>query len=855
MSDTPKLCANPCETCEKKGLPLLLTRYALMPSETNAPQLSGEIKAAELDKVPLGASARYGLRLLRSGYVYVFDEARKHWDEYFVTADGFLSKMPVRIRALKAQPKPATEFACARNGAAPLAGVITIRNPKHATDIWIAFSDVEWTDAVFMKHQDAEHRKQHMVCIKLSGGKVAPQPHTAPLEQVGQWVPEFKLPKAKAVEQFSHWCPHAYNSRSEQLKDFTQAIQTTRPEGGAAIVALHDPAGLAMEIAALMEVRKQIFVNHDSVVKPRMTAAAIASLEFSMKEQAKTAEILAGEELARRAEEGPGGYYPSNPALWGVGGDPVAAERWRQHTPAQLQKVADAKWREYTHDRTGKERFGAAASQAWLTSYNDSFKKFDAEQIAPLAQAHVAWLKHKCMVSYMSCNYDSADLASGSAYTATLAAMLKYTADKQPCHDLYVRWLKEGGEAPSNLLLRALSLNQTQFINKLKETDGAPLDVRAFPSDVVVDFFKDGFAKLPAGGKAALAGLLEATGGAVLSYFGAFADGKAPSRAAAAVAAAAGMQFTRLPVQGHRGKFVQSLMNAVYQLDPNLKANPNQLGKAVAAQVRLLEIEGVPMNNTDKRSWLVVLDKAAVKGAAAHNLSGDALAQQLAKAIHKPEDLPALKASSFRAVVASKGFDALGNFAIGVVQCVNITKLVGDYTQAMGHEKADARNRLIAGSVAIAGSFGEAVGGGLQAVGQGKLGNAPGLSTSRVPNALKFGGRLLGLGAGILVGIMDIMKGLEAVDKKDNGLARAYFFGAGLGIGLSIAFFFSSFLGPIGWLIVGLALLALLIVTVFIEKNKDNKVQEWLARCHFGKGADKYKTHAEEQEQLKLAFA
>ena len=77
MSAAPTMCQNPCETCAKAGLPILLTRYALMPKEINAPKLAGNLDAADLKKVPLGSSAHYGLRLLRSGYVYVFDEKRK----------------------------------------------------------------------------------------------------------------------------------------------------------------------------------------------------------------------------------------------------------------------------------------------------------------------------------------------------------------------------------------------------------------------------------------------------------------------------------------------------------------------------------------------------------------------------------------------------------------------------------------------------------------------------------------------------------------------------------------------------------------------------------------------------------
>ena len=50
-------------------------------------------------------------------------------------------------------------------------------------------------------------------------------------------------------------------------------------------------------------------------------------------------------------------------------------------------------------------------------------------------------------------------------------------------------------------------------------------------------------------------------------------------------------------------------------------------------------------------------------------------------------------------------------------------------------------------------------------------------------------------------------------------------------------------------------MIALLLVTLYIETHKDNKLQEWLMRSHFGSRADKYKTHTEEADQFKLALA
>lgn len=76
-----------CEFCDKKGLPLLLVRDAIAAAGSSAP-LSPALP------IELGASAAYYTkRLLRSGYVNVYDEARKRWEEYFITPDGYLFKL------------------------------------------------------------------------------------------------------------------------------------------------------------------------------------------------------------------------------------------------------------------------------------------------------------------------------------------------------------------------------------------------------------------------------------------------------------------------------------------------------------------------------------------------------------------------------------------------------------------------------------------------------------------------------------------------------------------------------------------------------------------------------------------
>ncbi len=852
MSQAPTMCENPCETCSKEGLPLLLTRYALLPSEAKAPKLAGQLDSPDLHKVPLGSTAHYGLRLLRSGYVYVFDEKRAHWDEYFVTTDGYLSKMPPRIRALKVQAKPRTEFQCARNGGAPLAGVITIRNAKHAGKVWIAFSDVEWTDAVFVAHQAEDHRKKHMKCITVAGGKLAAQPDTAPLEQLEQVLPEFKLPKVQALNSFGKWCPHAYNSRHGVAAALLQAANKVRPGGGAAIVALHDPVGLATEIAALMEVRKTTFMNHESVVTPRFAASSIASLESSVREQAKL-KVMADKEQNSAHMVAQGGVANLLPSFQ------RAVEDAAKVSAAELRLAADSTWKQYTHDRTGKPRFDHAGSQAWLNTYNEGLQRFDAQSIAPLAKAHVAWLKSRCMVSHLSCNYDSADRESGVAYTATFVELLRNTLDKQPSYDLYLHWLKEGDFSDNNLAMRAIGFNQTDLIDKLKAADAAPVDGRAFPTDAAAGAVAAFMEKMPPTANAQLMALLAGLSGPSLKYWNEFNAGKIGGKAAAAMAAVSGKQFVRLPIIGNKGQFIQAYMRELYRLDPEMRTKPNQLQAAIAKQVKLLEIEGVKMNGHSRLGWYVLLDKQALAGATSQNLSGQALADELVKAIRSPADIQKLdtaNAARFRNV-AFGGATALG----GVFMALNFTKLLEDVEKGMSHEQAEAKAKLWVGGIAMGGFVAEQLGSGLEKVGEARMRNMAGKLGAMAPRALQLAGRFAGFGTGVFLGIWDISKGVGEYQKGGYGLAIAYGASGLAAIGVSSAMFAVAMgwmaLGPLGWLVLAAGVLIWLVATYFVDALKGNPRQEWLFRCHFGaaKQPERYPDLNTHVEQYKRALA
>lgn len=851
MSDIPKMCKNPCETCEKKGLPILLARYAIMPSEAKAPQLSSMLKDAQVNNIPLGDHAQYSLRLLRSGYVYVFDEARNKWSEYFVTTDGFISPMPLRVKAASVCRTPATEFACARSGAAPLANVITINNPKHATNVWIGFSDVEWTDDTLDKHSAETYRQRHMQKVVVSGGKVYPQPHTAPLDKADSVVSEFKLDAATIKKHIEPWCSFPFNSRVAQVKNFKEAVQKAVPQGGAAVVALCDPVGVAMEIASLMDLRKLEFANAENQAKPHFAASTIAQLETSIKAQAKLGEILSGEELANQmlVDGGAANFLDSYKKQ---------VERVRNPTPAELQRAADRQWRTYTHTPAGTQRFDEAASKSWLNSYNDKLQKYDAEYIFPLAKAHAKWLNTTKLSEYMTCNFDEANLDSGVAYTKVCVDLLRHTTDKQPSYDLYLGWLNNGEFAAENLVMRAMAFNQKELIEKIKKADAAAVDSRAFPTDGVAAAVAAFMEKMPSTANVQLAGLFAGISGPTLKYWDDFNAGKVGPKAAAAMAAVTGRQIVRLPVVGNKGQFIQAHVKQLFRLDPNLKTNANQLQKAVAAQVRLLEIEGVPTQVKSKLGWYVLLDREIVANATTKKLEGQALADELAKAIRKPEDLQ--KIDLARSAKIRGGAYASATVLSGILMLWNYTKLLEDVENGMSHEQAEAASKLMAGKIAIAGFVAEHMGNGLEKLGEARLKNMMGRASAYAPRALQWFGRFAGFGVGVFLGLWDLSKWWDERAKGDpSGIAGAYFVSGAAGIGVATTMLFVGMgwvaLGPIGWVVLAIGVLIWLVAIFFVESNKDNKLQEWLSRCYFGAGSDKYPDITTHVDQYKRALA
>jgi len=351
-----------CEFCDKRGLPILLVRDAVAPAKAGAPL------APSLPIELSPGAAHYTKRLLRSGYVNVFDEARKRWEAYFVTDDGYFFKL---LQAPGVIPVvPSKPFNCPDEGHRAVASCITVPDPVNASKIWIGFSDVVWTEAVRKLHDDPAYRKRHMVEIDIKAalsGK--PHPHR-PIAQVSAVVAEYAMVPNSVKANFS-WAPFAFAIRHDGANRLQRECEALRP-GSALIVTLPDPAGIAQELACLMRRNAELFLASRPEDRRNLVASlAIDSIKEAVRTRSEHVEIFTAEKNANDQEKAnPLGHLLSQATR-------ERTKAMRNINQAQIKSSADREWKKYT------EKFDDEARKDWYGPFSKKLDAFDAVFIYP----------------------------------------------------------------------------------------------------------------------------------------------------------------------------------------------------------------------------------------------------------------------------------------------------------------------------------------------------------------------------------------------------------------------------------------------------------------------------------------
>lgn len=811
-----------CEFCEKKGLPIFPGRFAIAPRAAALPSASGKMLplGSEYSEIEVGAHAHYTVRMLRSGYLYMYNEALKRWSGWFVTEGGYF--MPFEPRQCVDPSYLKGREPCSREGHREISSCITVSSPKFATDVWLAFSDVEWTPRVLDMHDDAAYRARHMqkldVKALLQGSLPAGQP-VETLSKLAATVAEYADGGGARAMAFS---PVPWQSRAGRAQDVIDAAETLNP-GKGVIVALNDPAGIARDLDALMQHQLNSFMLSSDDRHELATHEAITSLERAVRTSAIAREDEAADALADQMATQPdlgmlfAGYRQEKL---------TRIEQMRTVTEEEARRVAEHAWAKY------REKFDEPAMLAWKQGFDARMQAFDAQRIVPLALAHSKWMRGTTLAAVMTCHYDDQDVVSGLAYALNIGMCIGSTQDKAACFDLYADWLNGSPADRRNLVLRALVLNQQRTAEQIDSATQASLDWRSLPFNSIVDAFAKSTDKVLKGQPDALGRVLVAPLlGPISKVLGEAVDGKLRP-AMVALGLHTRQAFFTVEVVGGKKAFRAALIRMLAKNSDRLPSR-NQLQRAVAAELRRLEASGVNLDGTQKKRFVLMVDPLMA------DLPPGASAQErahvMAARIRTPDDVEALRFAQWQQRVRNplaSGTKAAVPYAAALIMSVlqfnTMIKLMEDRNTAMAHQKVEADVRMCAGIAAFGGGVAETVGMGLKAV-EGRMVHAS--------RALGFfralasaGGKVAGIGGALVMAYLDWDLAQTAKAEGQAGLSRAYLASSALGVGATVALF-------LGWTGVGLVLIGLVIaVSVLIEFFKDNKVQDWLERCVWGQG-------------------
>lgn len=820
------LASKKCEFCDKRGLPLLLVRDAVVPARSGAPETKGPPIALP------STTAHYTKRLLRSGYVNVYDEARQRWDCYFVTPEALLYKLAL-TSILSSLLTPTGPFNCTIEGHREAAGCITISDPANATSVWIGFSDTLWTPNVRKVNEDRELRRRHMVEVdvrSIMAGKSGPH---EPIRQVEAVVAEYALPSPR-IKPLIDASPFRYCACFGGGEKLVKEFENIRA-GKGLIVTVPDPAGIVQELAFLMTHLLEAFIAKNPTDQRNLAASAgIDQIKASIVGKAETEEIEAARMAASRMEAiNPLGHVLSESTR-------NKTANVRAVTAAELDRATTSAWSKYGR------KFDDAARKKWRAEFDAKLKAFDEQSIAPLALRHVEWFKSAAFTDYLEFNYDPSNALCGMAYTNVVTSCIAGTQDKACCSKLYVELLQGNFQDKKNVLLRASILNQSAVAESIEEASKVALDSRQIPWDSLFEVYKAAMGALDDNSTNGLALYIAQISGPVARILGKVVDGRPGfHKTLMMLGFISGDAVTVFEISGKRSQFVRYLAKQMIRTSGAV-ISENQLRAAVSLELERLQIRGMRVEGSRKLRWVVSADRASIENLPS-GMSRVAQETQLRSSLRSVEQLESLRLERWRSVINQK---VRWGVVTAILQAVCLTKVYEDEETSLANEKQDARWRRVAAISGLVGTTCEVIGGALRArASQGMLYGQRVLWWSGA--ALMHLGRGAGAVAGLLMAVLDMFKAAETL--KENGLGLlfvAYVGSAFIGLLLTLAIL-SGAAFPVTLMLVALYVA----VGLLIEFIKDDRLQDWLERCPWGVLLNqRYISMRIEQEQLAQAF-
>lgn len=843
-----------CPVCTIVGLPIMPLRYGLawagedVGDGQKAPELSAPFATSVLPA--LGTDkAHYTLRLLRAGYLYVYDEGNDDWSGYEVDDGGTLYRFDIEEGPLEGGA-PAAPAMCSRTAPLSLARCIQITNAERAGRVWLAFTDTRWTLAVKARHDDAGYRARHMRCIDagawLRGSGSAAQPHAAALSQAPDQVAEYVIRQpdgtyhdqvaahgqrttlgtqtmaavrvvANPAFQFS---PYVFSAGSRG--DFTGVLWGEHPDDPVELdvpplmVALDDPVGVTADVAALMNYRLEEFMHERDRVRPLAASAAILQLRDAVEHQA----VLTAVEAMDRSRDRVSAYADMRGGP-GAGDMAVAG---MELTPGDLTRVRREAW----HEGGYLSRYDEVERADWQAAHEAELHVLDETVISPLAEAHLQMLESGRLKTHLQCNYDPGDVHSGAGYLGAVLSCIADTQDKAPQAGLYERWFNGSPREQGNLLLRAYALNQDDIAEAIATAaeEAGQLRFNELPWERLFTLY--GEVERLEGGSVMnvwMATLIKETTGPATKLLGRAVDSPAVLYGLVAWGAAGNIPMERVVLKGRTsGQIITEVMMALEQ-----QAGRRPKRSAVRAELRRLGVFGLDSRQMrDDIGFIGIREDGGLVTQARYR------AQRSRFITGKLVNWRNVMDTDLRVGVAGS-----------VLSAVALASVYQKATSSMKHEREESWVRFWAASVGVLGGALELGGGQAQRLGNGKPRFARFAPVGELVGVI---GKRITAAAGFFMAGVDAYRGWQEAARGNKKMASLHWTSATAGAGLT----FAILAGSLVWGVIFFVLVVAVVLVMMVWG--DNGLHAWLDRCLWGKLEDeRYPTSEIEGREYQLA--
>ena len=804
-----------CTMCKKKGLPILPVRYSAF-ADTKAHSASGAVRLMGgkfgdgVMSIPL-KKAKYALRTLRYGYVYVFYPKTGRWQAYAVTAEGNLYEYPIDMDIDRSLERA---FNCHQAGHAQLAQCITIEDAQKAGIVYLAFSDERWTNKVrdayasnFMGCRDK--RMQKFDAAGWYNGSTQ-QPHTESVTHVADLLSEYKGSPSDALTSACF----AYHNRAGQGPLLEKAMDSITPDKGL-VFALWDPVGITQELN--FEQRLAFGATLEPYEHGIWATSAIDALHEAVIASAKE-DVESGARLMEA------NTYQGLGATAIFDGGKLLEKQLKsieEMKKADLVSAGPEAWKPYT------THYRQQAIVDFKQHMAEALKQEQTSTLVPLSQDHQAWLTSPALLNVFQFDYEQGNCRSGVNYTNAFTGCIEGAADRKETVDVLVKWAKGDVTDSRNPLLRSLVLNHPVLAEKVKEASSYPyIELREFVAKLIESYSKieevekradPSLSRALAG---SLAHLLQQAGGPIVEAVSTGADAAVAKIIYASMCMRTKKLFEFKVLWGSPNQWVHYIGRQMQEMMPGRQQIDMQ-----DLQTKLRD-KAAPAGDKDwevKVKQFVPVQSAADEAAALSSVKGTpSVSKQMAAATLTPDVVENIYMPKFRLMAKGEpGFAGIG----AIFNAINLRLARAELKKSNRFNETENGikfDNAVAGLVASVAQYGGATIKGLENGGV-KLSAGWLRWAHRLELAGTFGGAAVGL-------VSVAIDAYHVVDETRHGNAvMALLYGTSAAVGgvLTVAAFVGS--------VLTLPLLVLAaIIGVLINYVKGREAYEWLEQCYFG---------------------